>query len=251
MEIRKPNPFRESQKEYRDIVFNNKNQVAFGVEWVIRVILIYTPWWFFPGNWIKAATDRPHIFVRRILIDVYVIAKVVISWWLITHQYTDNWYVTIILVWLAIETIYALLGGIFLRDVWSEPFSYQRNLTLMLINYIEICLCFAAIYTFKEHQVNNAGRSLFVINDSLVSADKHLTSSQAVYFSFVTAATIGYGDISPNDESIQHIVILQIMLSLSFIVMFIANVSGKLGTGTLATPPQKGAEATSTQDPDD
>ncbi|MBB6108360.1 Ion channel [Mucilaginibacter lappiensis] len=250
MEIRKPNPFREKQKEYRDVVFDNKNQVAFGVEWVIRVILIYTPWWFFPGNWIKAATDRPHIFVRRILIDIYVIAKVVISWGLITHQYADNWYVTLILVWLAIETIYALLGGVFLRDVWSEPFSYQRNLTLMLINYIEICLCFAAFYTFKEHQVNNAGRSLFVINDSLISADKHLTSSQAIYFSFVTAATIGYGDISPKDESIQHIVILQIMLSLSFIVMFIANVSGKLGTGAFAAASQNASQTTPTEGPD-
>jgi hypothetical protein len=251
MEIRKPKPYREKQKEYRRIVFHNEKRPAFGIEWVIRVILIYTPWWFFPGNWIKAATDRPHIFVRRILTDVYVIAKVVISWWLITNQYADNWYVTLILVWLAIETIYALLGGVFLRDVWSEPFSYQRNLILMLVNYVEICLCFAAIYTFKEHRINNAGRSLFVISDSLVGADKKLTSSQAIYFSFVTAATIGYGDISPKDESIQHVIILQIMLSLSFIVMFIANVSGKLGMGALAVSPPNDGEAIPTQDPGD
>jgi hypothetical protein len=38
---------------------------------------------------------------------------------------------------------------------------------------------------------------------------------------------------------------------LSFIVMFIANVSGKLGTGALAAPLQKAAEANSTQSPDD
>ncbi|WP_234997765.1 potassium channel family protein [Mucilaginibacter sp. OK098] len=90
-----------------------------------------------------------------------------------------------------------------------------------------------------------------MISDSLVGADKNLTSSQAIYFSFVTAATIGYGDISPKDESIQHVIILQIMLSLSFIVMFIANVSGKLGMGALAVSPPNDGEAIPTQDPGD
>jgi hypothetical protein len=76
--------------------------------------------------------------------------------------------------------------------------------------------------------------SKFIINDSLIYADKHLSPSQAIYFSFITAATIGYGDISPKDDYIQQIVIAQVIISLVFIVMFIANIAGKLGTGALA-----------------
>lgn len=249
MAIRNPKPFREKQAIYRKIVFENTPESAFGLEWLIRVILIYIPWWLFIGNWIKALTDDYHIFVRRSLIDSYVVLKVILSWWLVSNHYAELWYVVTILAWFAIETVYALLSGIFLRDIWSEPFSYQRNLTLMLFNYVEICLCFAAIYTFKEHCNNGLNPSLFVISNSLASTDKHLTSFQSIYFSFITAATIGYGDISPKSEDIQTIVMLQTMVSLVFIVMFIASASGKLGTGTLSgsvkeVEPRKKSEAT-------
>lgn len=237
MAVRDPHPFVKKQKEYRRIVRCNERQAAFGIEWLIRMLLVYTPWWMFPGNWIKAATDDCHIFVRRTLIEIYVILKVVLSWWLLSHHTIDYGILMYILIWLAVETLYALLSGIFLRDIWSEPFSYQRNLLLTLCNFVEMCLCFAAIYTYADRGSNHLTLpSKFIINDSLTYADKHLTPSQAIYFSFITAATIGYGDISPKDDYIQQIVIAQVMISLVFIVMFIANLAGKLGTGALAAP---------------
>lgn len=68
--------------------------------------------------------------------------------------------------------------------------SPARALILLFIHYIEIVLIFAALYLFFQvvsHQ------HLFVIGPDKVD----LTAGQAIYFSVITAATIGFGDITP------------------------------------------------------
>ena len=42
-----------------------------------------------------------------------------------------------------------------------------------------------------------------------LGADLPLTPPRAVYFSFVTQATLGYGDIAPISEHAQGVVIVQ------------------------------------------
>ncbi|WGQ09717.1 hypothetical protein QG516_24695 [Pedobacter gandavensis] len=154
--MRDSRAFRERQAKNRKTVLSD--QQTFGLEKLIRIILVCTPWWVFPGNWVKVATDRCNVFTRRVLIEAYVLAKVLIFWMLIANGYSDYSWVTGLLLWLTIETLYALSGSVFLRDVWSVPFSYQRNLILTLMNYMEICLFFAAVYRYEE--VNNSGGTL-------------------------------------------------------------------------------------------
>ena len=60
----------------------------------------------------------------------------------------------------------------------------------------------------------------------------HLSDLQTIYFSFVTSATIGYGDIAPKDPLVMKIVVAQIMLSLFFLVIVITTITNRLHDDT-------------------
>ena len=51
---------------------------------------------------------------------------------------------------------------------------------------------------------------------------------QAVYFAFVSATTVGYGDIHPVHPLLMKVVVAQIGISLFFVVIFFSTVVGNL-----------------------
>jgi Ion channel len=74
-----------------------------------------------------------------------------------------------------------------------------------LLNYLELCFDFAIFY-----------RGLGLIRNSNTATD-------ALYFSFITASTVGYGDMSPISKSGRLLVILQCVCSLVFITLVFAK----------------------------
>ena len=52
-------------------------------------------------------------------------------------------------------------------------------------------------------------------------------SIDAIYYSFVTSATIGYGEIHPVTTIGKEIVTIQIFCSIAFLVLFFNFFSGK------------------------
>jgi hypothetical protein len=48
---------------------------------------------------------------------------------------------------------------------------------------------------------------VFHVSDDIPGViDRHLTNTQTIYFSFVTAATIGYGDVSSGNDFVMKLV---------------------------------------------
>ena len=93
--------------------------------------------------------------------------------------------------------------------------SVNRAIILAIINYIELILGFAVIYVWSG-SVSATG-SCRVLSGSI----------EALYFSCVTATTVGYGDYIPNGHLGQGLVVAEILMA----VLLLALVLGALLTG--------------------
>ncbi|OPX28723.1 MAG: hypothetical protein B1H08_05395 [Candidatus Omnitrophica bacterium 4484_171] len=110
------------------------------------------------------------------------------------------------------ETIFYILNLIFLSDIYSSPVSYRRSILFLFLHYVEVVMDFSVIYI-----------GLDLLN-------KALTPLSAVYFSFVTNTTLGYGDYHPNCGMGQIVVIAQLLIFIMFVVLFINYFSSGLGS---------------------
>ena len=131
----------------------------------------------------------------------------------------------VISVILTVDTVHFMFSKIFLNDIHQQPISFKRTLLMTLINIAEVILCFSFIYSFIDDSNNDPARIIF-------SMGHHLTDLQTIYFSIVTSATIGYGDIAPKDPLVIKLVVLQIMLSLFFLVIVITTITNRLHDDT-------------------
>jgi hypothetical protein len=120
-----------------------------------------------------------------------------------------NFFVFYFAIYLLLETYIYLFSKIFLADQHTKT-SNMRTLMLLIINFLESSFTFAVIYV--------SGRYLNIKPEAVIDA---------VYYSFVTSATIGYGDIHPINFNGKLVVITQILTSVSFIVLFFNFFSGK------------------------
>ncbi|SHM89862.1 potassium channel family protein [Mucilaginibacter sp. OK098] len=236
-ETRESKPFFETNWNYLLTICQNKHKPAFGLQWLVRFLLQVTAF-FCLDSMVKTATDGLSVWVRRVAIECYAVSKLVLIYYSIQKGFTTDGAVVWILIYLSVDTLHALLSGIFLRYLWSDPLSYKRNFILAFLNYMEIVLCFAAIYNYYDYAKPLCKESVFIVSDGLKPEnlkikDFHLGPNQVIYFSFVTAATIGYGDISPRDEFVQKIVITEIMVTLALVVIIFGNIVGKLDRGVL------------------
>jgi hypothetical protein len=236
-ETEEASPFFKTNWGYLCEICRNKEKPAFGVQWAVRFILQITAF-FFLGGIIKALTDGFPKWVRRVAIEIYAICKLILVYWSIQSGFTTSGAIVWILIYLSLDTLHALLSGIYLRYLWSDPLSYKRNFILVFVNYMEVVLCFAAIYNYCDYACPLSKETVFIVADKLKTENpndksEHLNSNQVIYFSFVTAATIGYGDISPRDEFVQKIVITEILVTLGIVVIIFGNIVGKIDRGVL------------------
>jgi hypothetical protein len=113
-----------------------------------------------------------------------------------------------IVVFLILDIISSLLGTAFLWGTYS--LDRQRSLILAISNYFEITLAFAVLYLHCD-----------------CLSVKNLCASQALYFSLVTAATVGYGDLVPNGTQGRWLVICQICVFVIFVLVILAILTSR------------------------
>jgi hypothetical protein len=115
------------------------------------------------------------------------------------------------------KIIESLLLGMFVREggilEGREKLWRLAAVPLCLISYAFTIYSFAVAYLFLSR------------SDPAAFSVKELDLFTAIYFSTVTAATVGYGDISPISHTARILVILEIWLSLIYVVFFFSVLS--------------------------
>jgi len=108
--------------------------------------------------------------------------------------------------------------------------SYRRIVVLTLHNYFEVIFWFAAAYA--------AMSELFGEKAQAVS-----TPAGALYFSIVTMATVGYGDLTPSSERGKLLVTLQIAIGLLMTIVILARMVAFLPTPRTLDEAEKPGDA--------
>jgi ion channel len=147
---------------------------------------------------------------KRAWMDVYVLAWAAALSFLFFEPYSHP-YVAIILAWYRIaDVVNYRMYFIFVKSrgrPW-ESAQMRRSVALALINLYEVILAFAIIYLFTGAIQDSTGK---IVTD-------HFT---ALYFSFVTMATVGYGDFIPANSMARNTVMAQIATVIVLIVMLL------------------------------
>ncbi len=205
-------------------IWQNKSYNDFGLERILRLTLMLLSF-IMPGTLIRQLCGRKQLLIRKVVIEAYSLFK--ISWYFFLFQadLTTSTIALVISLVLTIDTIHFMFSKIFLNDIHKQPISFKRTLLMTLINILEVILCFGFIYSYIDDTNQIASQMVF-------SSGHHLSDVQTIYFSFVTSATIGYGDIAPVAPILIKLVLLQIMLSLFFLVIVVTTITNRLHDDT-------------------
>jgi hypothetical protein len=199
-------------KRVRNIkaIWNNDHHDDMGIEKVVRLFLASSQF-LFPGIYLKQLFAKKGIAYRDLSVDAFVLVKIslpITMLYLNLQGYNVLFY---IMLWFLLETMLYVPTLIFASDLFSKPRSYRRSMLLLFFNYIEIVFSFAVIYR-RGNYLNQPFHHWF----------------DPVYYSFVTAASIGYGDYYPITPTGKFLVSMQSVIFLTFVVMFLNFFSGKV-----------------------
>jgi hypothetical protein len=192
-------------------VWNNEKHDDIGIEKILRLLLVIIQF-VFPGIYIRDYFGRKGSTWKNLAIEFYVLFKATLPLFFFISGLYKNKIIIGLTIYFLIETVCYISTLIFVSDLFRKPHSYQRSVLLLFFNYIEIVLDFAIVY---------GGLNLL--------KDKASSITDVIYFSFVTSATIGYGDIYPTCELGKILVILQSLIFLVFIILFLNFFTSKVG----------------------
>ena len=182
---------------------------TYGFERIVRLCLCLVQF-IYPILLIRELSGRFGSVGRKLAVELYTLIKICFPLIvLLTGLYRYN-FVIIAVIYFLSETIFHILNLIFLSDVYSLSVSYRRSILLLFLHYIEVVFDFSVIY----------------IGFELLS--EKLTWISALYFSLVTNATVGFGDIYPKATAGRIAVIFQLLICILFIFVFINYFSQRL-----------------------
>jgi hypothetical protein len=180
----------------------------FGLLRIFRLALV-TLLLLFPGVLIDEIFKSLSTLNRKIVVEFYVLLKTVFPALILTYHWYNYTSVYFIAIYFLIETYIYLFSKIFLEYQHLEG-SNTRTLLMLVLNFFESGLTFAVIYI--------AGNYLNVPLKNAIDA---------IYFSFITSSTVGYGDFYPINATGKILALTQIFSSISFLVLFFNFFSGK------------------------
>jgi hypothetical protein len=171
----------ENQWKNIHTIWSHETSPTFGIERLFRLFLALTAY-LFPGIYIRHFSGKHGLLCRKLALDCFVTIKLLLPVAILKFHLQKYLFAQILVSYLGIETLLYILSLLFLSDIYKPPISNKRSYLMLVMNYVEICLDFAVLY----------GGLGLVANAS--------TSIDAVFFSFVTAFTVGYGDMVPNSR---------------------------------------------------
>lgn len=201
---RKPESAVNRQAIHVKEVWYSNNYTDFGIERILRLSLVLVQF-IFPGLYIRYLAGKKNVLCRKISNEIYVLIKIFIYACFLCCSPIKR--LVFICIYLIMDTLCYLLGLIFLEPEYKSPTSSnKRNLILVILNYIEITLGFANIYYHYYHD----------------SIENMKNSIDALYFSFVTTTTLGYGDMHPLCSSSKVMCAIHSFMSFLFVVFILS-----------------------------
>lgn len=199
------------QKHWRYLqgVWNNDRHNDIGLERLMRLFLILVQF-AFPGIYIRHVVAPLGLSFKNLAIEVYIVFKLFFPLWVFGADLTQQGGCLFLAIYFLLETILYIAALVFVSDMFSHTRSSNRAILLLLFNYIEITFNFALIYS-----------GFRLLNE------KAQTATDFLYYSFVTSASLGYGDIFPVTQAGKIMVCMQSFIFLVFVVLFINFFSGR------------------------
>ncbi len=191
-------------------IWNNEHDHDLGIEKMFRLFLAASPFVFL-GMYMKEMAGRKGQAHQDLMVDIFVLCKVGFPILILMNGYQNSPFLFSVLLWFMMETILYVPTLIFASDSLSRPRSYRRSMLLLFLNYLEIIFDFGVIYA-SGNFFNKPFHEWF----------------DPIYFSFITSASIGYGDFYPITPMGKLIVSCHSMVFLIFVVVFLNFFSSKV-----------------------
>ncbi|MEO8794741.1 MAG: ion channel [Daejeonella sp.] len=182
-------------------VWNSTNYYDFGIERFFRLFLVLSKV-FFPGIYIEYLTRKSSYQQRKIIGEFYIIFKTLMPFFMLYFELWHHHWLFVINIYLLIETFLYIFHKIFIPE-HNHDKTHNRSLILLFFNFVEVIGSFGVVYAAGDYLNKNVDNW-----------------ADALYFSFITGATIGYGDYHPVNEAGKLLVIVQIISTLSFLILF-------------------------------
>ncbi|MDF3076834.1 MAG: potassium channel protein [Sphingobacteriaceae bacterium] len=190
-------------------VWNGRSYDDFGLERLFRLFLIMSKF-LFPTLYMEHFFGKISFTAKKAWIEVYVLFKTFFPFFVLINGLSARTVFLFLTVYLLIETFIVIFNRIFVSEHY-EGEGYKRSLLLLFFNFVEVVLSFAVIYSTGMY-LNKPP------NDYI----------DALYFSMMTEATVGYGDIHPVNSTGKLLVMGQALTSIAFLVLFFNFFNSKL-----------------------
>lgn len=195
------NPY-ATQSKILSGIWNSKEESSYGIERFFQFFVCLFQF-IFPILFIRFLFMKCRTGTRKLVIDFYIILKLIFPILILFLHLYSRKSLIFVNIYLMFETVFLVFGIILIADESRTKLSYIRSLLILIIYYFQVTLGFSVIYI---------GYDLF---------QKELTPIAAIYASFVTTTTLGFGDYLPRNEAGQVVVILQLIAFILFVLLFI------------------------------
>ena len=190
-----------SHAERIQSVWNSEKYYDFGIQRIFRLFLV-TSKVFFPGIYLDYFTRNSSYQRQQVIGEIFVLFKTLMPFFMLYFQLWHHQWLYFINIYLLVETYLYIFYKIFVPE-HNNPATHNRSLLLLFFNFFEVIGSFAVIYAAGNY-----------LNEPVSNW------IDALYFSFVTGATVGYGDLQPITSTGKQLVILQIVSTLAFLILF-------------------------------
>jgi len=208
--IHLPYPAVKNQKLIIKRIWNNETHNDTGLEKILRLFLASVQFCF-PAIYMRHLLWKKGYMYQSMAIELYVLFKMSLALFFLISGWCQYALCIFIVIYQLFETLFYISTLLFVSDELLKPRSYRRSVLLLIVDYFQINFAFSSIYL-----------GMHILNSNAKTVVEYL------YFSFITSATIGFGDIFPVTQLGKIIVCFHSIFFFVFVVLFINYFSSKV-----------------------
>jgi|WetSurMetagenome_2_1015567.scaffolds.fasta_scaffold02947_3 hypothetical protein len=171
-----------------------------------------------PINFVRFMTLRFKPFGRNFSIELYVLFRLCILGFFVFSDFYKLFLAKLIAIVILIELFFSLFNRLILIELFPPVFSHKRTFLLLMINFLEQIFAFSVLYLNSGGIGQKEGDSIHYLQNGI----------ESIYFSCITALTVGYGDFHPITHQTQFYAIWQVLSIFTFITVIFQHFQNNL-----------------------